>query len=184
MRKHPTCPCCGGLLLVCQSCGQICDGNWRVCPVCVTPLAFHSAPDPTSGQGFVLPAAPSSRRAKVNRRDAGFASFVLCCSYEERTAFLAAAKEEGVSGSEYADILINERVEAFEQGHPIPAATKGRQQRLQLCLHPQTMSHLKGLADKRRVSVSSLSRAIFFFWTPEDHKAPEPLSSGNGVHPA
>lgn len=186
--KHPTCPSCGGLLLVCQHCGQICDGNWRVCPVCTTPLEFHSAPDPTSvGQDKALAAAPSYRRAKLNRRDAGFVSFVLCCSPEERSAFLHAAKEEDVSGSEYADILLNERIEEFEQGHPIPAATKGRQQRLQLCLHPQTMSHLKSLADKRKVSVSSLARAIFFFWNPPSPAVrpkihlldPEPT---NGVH--
>lgn len=178
MRKHPTCPCCGGLLLVCQSCGQICDGNWRVCPVCVTPLAFHSAPAPVEPS----PTSRPSFRGPAESRGADFLRFCLRCSHEERSAFLQAAKEEGFSGSEYADILINERVEAFEQGHPIPAATKGRQQRLQLCLHPQTMSHLKEVADKRRVSVSSLARAIFFFWTHEE--AVEPLPSGNGVHPA
>lgn len=175
MRKHPTCPCCGGLLLVCQSCGQICDGNWRVCPVCTTPLEFHAAPVPHLSP----PSSLRPRRSQINRRDAGFSSFALCCSWEERASFLEAAKEADVSGSEYADILVNERIEAFEQGHPIPAATKGRIQRIQLCLHPQTMGHLKSLADKRKVSVSSLVRALLFFWNPAPPNGGLPT---NGTH--
>lgn len=205
--KHPSCPCCGRLLLTCEACGLICDGEWRVCPVCVVPLTFPRPKTPflPASPQEALPlkgtpplpsecsprpfgkvsSSPRSRSRPHARPPAGESSsspkrgrprgrpktrlgFFL--SRLEHQSLQREGQRNDLTVSDLVDLLINERIEAFEKGHRLVSSPMDRSFfRLQVSVHPQTGEHLSSVALSRGVTKSTMIRGILFSF--EEHSS-------------